>query len=279
MSWQVVARKDFHDAIRSRMFWALAAIFGVFSVAVAGFFGYYTDGMMETLPMLEDVGLGLVVFVSSPVSLFVTLVGVIICHKSIIGERESGSLRILLSLPHTRGDVVFGKIVGRSGVLLIPAIASLILGVAVGGVMTGTAPVVPAAVLILGMILLSVTYVSLIVGISAVADSTGVATAVAVGYFIVFELTWGLIFSLVQQFVFEGSPEWMYIVLRLPPSNAFSELLNVALATLTDYPSEMVGANSIDAFYGTPVTALLILLFWLIVPAAIGYRQFSRSDL
>ena len=278
MSWQAVAKKDFRDAIRSRMFLALAALFGLFSVGVGGLFGHYSDDLLTGLPT-EDVGLALVSFVTTPVSLFITLVGVIICHKSIVGERESGSLRILLSLPHTRGDVIFGKIVGRSGVLILPALASLILGIAVGSVMIGTVPVVPSLLLIVGMAFLSVIYVSIIVGMSAVTGSEGVATAVAVGYYIIFELLWGPILTLLQGLVLNSNPDWLYLVFRIPPSNAFGEVLNAAFVAVSDYPSEIVQANQIDAFYGTPVTAAIILLIWLVVPAYIGYRRFSAADL
>lgn len=278
MSWVVVARKDFHDAIRSRMFLALALLFGLFSVGLAGLFGYYTDELLSALPT-EDVSLGLITFVSNPVALFVTLVGVIICHKSIVGERESGSLRILLSLPHTRGDIILGKIVGRSAVLLVPAIASLLLGVVIGSLMTGAVPTVSAVILILGIVLLSVTYVSVIVGLSAMTGSEGVATAAAVGYYIVFEIMWAPMSGFVPSLLFNSNPDWMYIIRRIPPSSAFGEVLNATLVAATDYPSEIVGARSIDAFYGTPLTALVILLIWLFVPAYIGYRRFDAADL
>ena len=279
MSWKAVARKDFHDAIRSRTFLVLSVLFGLFSVGIATLFGYFTEELASGMAS-EDLAIGLISFVSIPVSLFVTLVGVIICHKSIVGERESGTLKLLLSLPHTRRDIVLGKIVGRTGVLAVPALTSLLLGIAVGSIMIGSVAVVPTALLFLGILFLCVTYVSLVVGLSAVTSSEGVATAVAVGYYIVFELLWSSVLGVVQVLVIDGNPDWMYPLIQIPASSAFSEILNTGIVATTDAVGEdILLSNTYDAFYASPLTSLLILLFWLTVPAYLGYRRFAATDL
>jgi len=44
-------------------------------------------------------------------------------------------------------------------------------------------------------------------------------------------------------------------------------------------PGQTGNAADIDAFYGTPWLGAVVLLFWLAVPAAIGYWRFSKADL
>jgi len=38
-------------------------------------------------------------------------------YMAVVGERRSGSIKILLGLPPNRADVVFGKLLGRMGVV------------------------------------------------------------------------------------------------------------------------------------------------------------------
>lgn len=284
MSWQAVARKDFRDAIRSRMFWALAIVFALFAVGVGAIYGYFdVFGGQGT----ERQGFALAQFVSSPVALFVILTAVIICHKSIVGERDSGSVKILLSLPHTRLDVVIGKIVGRTGVLAVPALASLVLGIAVGGAMIGSAPLVHTVVFMLSTGLLILTYVSLAVGLSAFVNSSSLATALAVGYFIVFELLWELVGTILL-FTLDLSQNsgLYYLFLHIPPSNASNAVTDILVSGLTDVPSGVVAPVSeigsyaeSTAFYVTPWLGAIILVFWMIVPAALGYWRFNNADL
>jgi len=56
----------------------------------------------------------------------------IAAYLAIAGERESGSLKLLLGLPPSRGEVLVGKFLGRSGVVAI----GLVLGFLVSGVVT-----------------------------------------------------------------------------------------------------------------------------------------------
>lgn len=286
MSWQAVARKDFRDAIRSKLFWALAIIFGLFAVGVGGAYGYFN----ELQGGGADQGVQLVMFVSSPVSIFVTLTAVIICHKTIVGERDAGSLKLMLSLPHSRFDVVLGKIVGRTAVLAVPALASVVLGVGVGSALLGDFAIVPSLVLVASMLVLVATYVSLMVGVSAMTSSTTLATVAAVMYFVVFEFVWDII-GVILLLVTVGASgttnvnvDWYYVYTKIPPGNAFGTLFNAVLSEIgTTIPSAEtangMAAAQVDAIYGTVWIAIPILVFWLLVPAVIGYKRFSDADL
>ena len=105
MTWQAIARKDFQDAVRSKWLWGLSAIF----------FGLFVGSAYLIGSGVESNGNGALtaeVFVPTlgnrVVALVVPIVAIVVAFSSIVGERESGSLKLLLSLPHSRQDVVAG---------------------------------------------------------------------------------------------------------------------------------------------------------------------------
>lgn len=119
MSWDVVAKKEFRDALRSKGLWALSIVFTAFFVIPAAgalYFDFQIGGPGQDI--------GMQVLISSVylniVTLFLPLVAIFAGYAAISKERTSGSLKLLLSLPHSRRDVIIGKVVGRCGVVGVP---------------------------------------------------------------------------------------------------------------------------------------------------------------
>jgi ABC-2 type transport system permease protein len=178
-----------------------------------------------------------------------------------------------------------GEVLQRTAVLAVPALASLVLGIAVGGSMIGSAPIVHTVVFVLSTGLLILTYVSLSVGLSAFVNSSSLATALAVFYFIAFELMWevvGFILLFVLDLSQNGS--FYYVFTHIPPSNASNAVTGVLVSALTDVPSQAASGSDLaaagsDALLMTPLIGFVILAFWLVVPAALGYWRFKNTDL
>jgi len=287
MSWVAVARKDFRDAIRSRMFWALAIVFGLLSIGIGGAYGYFTDELARSVPA-NEAGIGLVFFVQSPITIFIMFISAIICHKSIVGEWEQGSLKLLLSLPHTRSDVILGKIVGRAGVISVPAIGSLVLGLGLGAALLGGSVLTSvdflavAAGFLVAILVYIALYVSIFVGVSAITRSSSLAVAGSVAL-IVLQFFWSIILSILfilleSTFDISGNADWMYLLRMLMPNTAFNEVLNASLSAMTEWPLS-ANAGDIDAVYASPWVAAVILVLWIVVPVAIGYWRFESADL
>ncbi|MFT4931912.1 MAG: ABC-2 type transport system permease protein, partial [Natronomonas sp.] len=119
MSMVAVARKDFQDAVRSRSLWTLSVVF----VGLAMLTTYMYIEFPEMLGGEEELsGVGLGLFLAGIASLFIGLTAIVITYKALAGERELGSMKLLLGLPHTRRDVVFGKVLGRTATLAIPIV-------------------------------------------------------------------------------------------------------------------------------------------------------------
>ena len=282
MSWAVIARKDFRDALRSRAFWGVSALF---LLLVVGLSVAYTQ--VEEISGGSPSALGLIFFVAAAIGLFVSIAAILTCYKSVAGERESGSMKLLLSLPHTRRDVVLGKVVGRTGVLAVPIVVALLVGAGIGSALLGE--VAPLATVLFGAVglLFALTYAALVVGLSATTASTGRAAALAIGFFLVFELLWDtVVFALVfaaNGFALPAGgtlPSWTFPLVQLPPSNAFVTSLT---AVIPDAPAAAAGpgpgAGQVEAFFGTPWLAVAVLVFWVVVPLALGYRRFAAADL
>lgn len=282
MTWRAVARKDFRDAVRARTLWAVSALFVLLAGGIAVAYATFDE-----VSGGDPTALGVMFFVASVVGTFISLAAILVCYKAIAGERESGTIKILLSLPHSRRDVVLGKLLGRTAVLAIPAALALVIGVVIAGALIGDfAPVATLAFAAVAL-LFAFAYVGIMVGISGLTGSTARAAAMAVGFFVVFELLWdivslGLAF-VANGFVFPDSPaafpDWLFLVNQVPPSSSFVTSLT---AVIPDAPGAAAGGQSaaqVDAFFGTPWIGVVALVFWATVPVLLGYARFRRADL
>lgn len=279
MSMVAVARKDFQDAVRSRSLWSLSVVF----VGLAMLTTYMYIEFPEMLGGEEELsGVGLGLFLAGIASLFIGLTAIVIAYKALAGERELGSMKLLLGLPHTRRDVIFGKVLGRTATLAIPIVVGFGTAGLYGYLMISEFSFVDYLIFLGLTVVFALAFVSIVVGISGSTGSTSRASALAVGFFLLFELIWdgvsfGLVY-LVNGFALpETMPNWLYIVNQIPPSSAYTTSM---MALIPD--AVVMGdsaAREIEAFYATEWLGVVMLVFWIVVPLAIGYRRFSRADL
>ena len=280
MSWTAVAKKDFRDAVQSRALWSLLAVFVVLSVVLS--YSYAEFPALVGGTEQATVG-GLVFFTSGIVSLFVSLTAIVVCYKAIAGERELGSIKLLLALPHSRRDVFVGKLAGRAGVLSLALAVGLVVGLGVGSALLGSFEPVPLALFLFATLLFAFVYVTIVVSISATTGSTSRATTGALGFFLLFELLWDVVplgvvyvangFSLPAQM-----PDWTFPLMQLPPSSAYVLALNALLPDLADAAPGATVAG-FDAFYARPELGFVVLAFWLVVGLAVGSYRFANADL
>lgn len=290
MTWVAVAKKDFRDAVQSRALWSLVAVFVVLSVVS-------TYAYVEAPALLgsatEATFGGLIFFTIGLTGLFVPLAAIVVCYKSLAGERELGSIKLLLSLPTTRGQVFAGKVVGRAAVLAFGLGVGVIIGLGVGAALLGEFEAAAVLVFVLVTLAFATVYATIVVGISATTGSTSRATTLALGFFVVFELLWDVI-PMGILYVLEGfaipstMPDWLYPLLQLSPSAAYFSTVVALLPDLADVASAEptqsgaaveTTADAAEPFYANPEVGIVILLMWLLVPLVVGYYRFDGSDL
>jgi ABC-2 type transport system permease protein len=279
MSWQAVAQKDFRDAIRSRLMIAVAVLFVAFTgggVALGSAFGFDSGAVVFLI---------LNVFLRGS-SIFIPLVAIGIAYRAIAGERDSGSLKILLSLPNSRLDVVAGKFLGRSavvGVAIVIGFIAMLLATAI--TFDGDIPADVILMFMLASLLLGIVFVSLAVGVSASSDSTFMAAISGFGLFVIFRFAWGGIVLLLRYAAngFElpsiGSapPEWAQVLNVVNPMQGWRQATEWLLRRVSEQQQTQQAA--VDAFYLEPWFGFVVLLLWIVVPLAIGYYRFESADL
>lgn len=281
MSSLTVAKKDFQDSVRSRWLWVLAVIFVLFMAGVAYAFSILESGAEEELTTL-----GLLFFLQSPAALLVPITALVISYKAVVGERESGSLRLLLSLPHTRRDVVLGKVLGRSASISIAVVAGFLVALGVILWQYATFGATEYVLFLCVTLLFALTYIAVGIGMSSLVSSGSRALAAAIGFWILFEFLWGavafVLYWVTNGFSLggldDGFPEWIQFIQSLPPGSAYS---NAVSAVLPEDPNQALGATAPTdvPVYLEDWVGILIMAVWLVILPTLGYLRFRAADL
>jgi ABC-2 type transport system permease protein len=295
VTWRDVARKDFEDVVRSKLLWGITVGFVgllVFFLIVGVASGNNDDADMS------DLLAGIAQFAG----FFVPLIALIAGYMAIVGERTSGSLRVLLSYPFSRTDVVTGKVVGRAAAVTVAILAGFVAMTALGVPLTGELPILEIAGVALFTTLLAITFSTLAVGVSAALATRGRALALAVGIFFLLFVMWEAVAVGVYLAVTGDRPglvsePWYFAIHQANPITAF----RLAVGEITgSYVSPMVQLGLEDINYGEvepadletqsrvegslpfylqPWFSVVSFLIWAAVPLAVGYRRFARADL
>jgi ABC-2 type transport system permease protein len=277
VTWSAVARKDFRDAVRSRWLVALSVIF-VLLVSLAIYLVRPAPGQTATSNALVNHFL----VKDGLVTTLIPLIALVMAYAAVVGERESGSLKLLLALPHSRADVVFGKVFGRTGAIgaaigvgfLLPGLVLVVLprlnfrpGYYVGYVLLTA--------------LLAAVFVAIAVGFSAAMRSQRLAIGGAIGIYFLFVPLWGVVqFPLQLALSLGGGPEWLpiagqelYRTLQLlNPTGSFKIVVN-------SFMSGNLYAEGARNAVRMQVAASLMLVVWLLVPPLLGLLRFEQADL
>ncbi|WP_306054358.1 ABC transporter permease [Natronococcus wangiae] len=297
-SVRAVAKKDFQDSVRSWMFWGLSIFFFTLLVALTGVVSYFGEDLAGQGVTTEV----LVVFVSEITRLILPLIALILGWKAIAGERESGSIKILLSLPHSRKDVLLGKLIGRSAVLSLSLVVGFVLAAIIVAALLGGFDVTDYVGLLAMSILYGVAYTSIAVSLSSLTRSTTIAGAAMFGVFVLFYIVWNAITSALRLLMNrgyisgesytvptnEGSielqrlPDWAFFAESIDPGYAYNNALSIvtgAAESDLNVQLEEIMFNGDIPFYLQDWFAFLILLFWIVAPIAVALYRFDRVDL
>lgn len=127
--WYTVSKKEFKDAVRSKGLWILGAFFTlVFVLPVARvWWTNAAEGEGQLAQLVQEQGMQALLsqVYLNRVTILLPIIAIFVGYAAISKERTSGSLKLLLSLPNTRRDVLIGKVIGRCAVLGVPLVASL----------------------------------------------------------------------------------------------------------------------------------------------------------
>ncbi|WP_255169234.1 ABC transporter permease subunit [Natrononativus amylolyticus] len=291
MSSQIVtvARKDFEDAGRSKLLWGLVTLLvGIVAVGYTAI--WYVD---------PDAGAAEVLgFLGFPLQTIVPIAALIAGYMAVVGERRSGSIKLLLGLPPNRTDVVVGKLIGRVAVVATAILLAFALALVLGAVFFGSVPLVDWLGFAALTLLFGATFAGLAVGASAGVSTRGKSMALVVGVYMLFVALWELVTAGPYYLIYDEGPPvepatWYLVVDQFNPMSAYTTVANGVIegevfpfafqygledfeaATMT--PAERYPGEA--PFYLQDWFGIVVLLFWLVVPVAIGYYRFTKTDL
>lgn len=274
MSWRVIAKKEVRDASRSRRLFALIVAFVLFFAGVS----FVVIKISNFFQGNDSVQIPVIVSLTTPLGIFLPAVGIFSGYRSIVGERESGSLKLLLSLPHTRTDVVLGKFIGRAAIVSLATVIGFLVGGAIIVALGATLAVTDYLVLVLLSLVLGATFVSVSVGVSAGLRSENLIVLIGFGLVVLFTLLWGVltaVLGLILRRYGIGSAAFQTDLLSfirvVNPQTAFKHAFSAVSAANT--------APAADAIWQQGWFGFVVLALWIVLPLAFGRWRFARAEL
>lgn len=294
-TWTSIAAKDFEDAARSKLLWAFIAVFVAFLAMALPVAAQLFPDETTITPAKALSGVAMLA------QLFIPGIALVAGYMAVVGERRSGSLRVLLGYPFTRRDVVTGKLTGRA----LVTVTALTIGFAVAGVLVTALYGIPDPTTFAGFVaigvLLGVTFTGVAVGGSAATATRGHAMAATIGSFMVMVFFWkpiaaGSYYAVTGSLPGLVADRWYFLLKRLNPLEAYRVLTEAILDTRVDAvpqfpvedvpmtagPDHLAMTNRLTGtvpFYLEDWFAVVILLAWAVVPVLIGYHRFQTTDL
>jgi len=264
-----VAAKEFRDRLRNRWVLIVTLVFAASALAI-GYFGAAQQG---------EIGLrGAHYTIASLVSLviyLIPLIALLLGFDAIVGERERGSLDLLLSLPITRAELLIGKFLGLSAALS----TSILIGFGLLGCLLawqgGLNAVLHYGGFLFSSLLLGMSFLSLAVLLSVLAPDRARAGGLAIvlwfGLVLVFDLV--LLGVLVATGGEVGGAAFPLILL-LNPADVF-RLLNIF--SLDDVKSLYGLAAVFPPALANPAVLGGVMLGWISLPLGLAIWRFRQK--
>jgi len=272
-----VAKKEFADNLRNKWIIAMITIFLLLTLVSsylasgqAGASGF--GGMEETVVTLMAIA-----------SLLIPLIAIMLGYATISGEAESGALSVVLAYPIRRSDILLGKFLGLSSVIVF----STLIGFGIGGIIiaaTAGAEGGMGYLVFIGMvILLGIIYLSLAIFTSSIAKKRSTSLGFAVIIFF-----WGMIYGMIVFGIYLGGggdfnrlltgqetfPEWIWW------SIFFSPMDMNQMAAMQAFGINQVMGFSMDAPGFINIGSLILVHFiWIIIPLILAFYFFKKRDI
>lgn len=263
-----IAGKEFWDRIRNRWVLAVALVFTAFALSIA-YFGAAQQG---------SVGFrSIEVTIASLVSLviyLVPLIALVLGFDAIVGERERGSLDLLLSMPITRFELLLGKYLGLAAALTFSTVAGFGLVGMVLAAQLDLNALFHYFGFMLSSVLLGCAFLSLAVMVSVFAADRTRASGLAIALWFFFVLIFDLLLlgALVITGGQSGGELFPYLLLA-NPADVF-RILNIF--SLEDVRTLYGLATVFPPALARPQLLGAVMFAWIALPLAIAAWKFRK---
>ncbi|TJY56252.1 ABC transporter permease [Sinimarinibacterium sp. CAU 1509] len=262
----VIAGKEFRDRVRNRWVLVVGLLFTAFALVIA-YFGAAQQG---------TVGFrGIEITIASLTSLviyLVPLIALILGFDAIVGERERGSLDLLLSYPVTRLELLLGKFLGLAGALAVSTVAGFGAVALLLARQLSWNDAWHYAGFVLSSVLLGMSFLSLAIAVSVFASERTRASGLAIALWFFFVLVFDLLLlgALVASGGAIGTDVFPYLLL-LNPADVF-RVLNIF--TLEDVRVFYGLATVFPERLADPWLLGGVMSAWIVAPLCLAYWRF-----
>lgn len=270
----LLAAEEFQEGLRNR--WVISS---VLLLAILAF----SLALLGTSPIGETRVGALNVTTVSLASLSVYLLPLIaltLSYDAVVGERERGTLLLLLTYPISRWQVICGKFLGHFTIIAV----AILLGYGMTGVYIAVTDSAPAqdwllfaamlgSTLMLGSAFIALGYL-ISVTVSSRATAAGIAISVWLLVVVIYDLLLlGLVLSDAGKVI---NSDMFGALLLLNPADIY-RLFNLAGSEAASLVSGTLG--TMDSSFLSSGLLLSVLCLWIIVPIAISIWVFNRHEL
>ncbi|UDF34431.1 UNVERIFIED_ORG: ABC transporter permease [Shinella sp. XGS7] len=265
-----LAAKEFSDRVRKRWVLAVALVFTVFSLAIT-YFGSAAQGQIGPRSIEATIAslVSLVIYL-------IPLIALLLGFDAIVGERERGSLDLLLALPITRLELLLGKYLGLAAALVLSTLAGFSLVAALLWQRFGAAGLYHYGGFVFSSVLLGLAFLSLAMLLSVLARDRTRASGLAIALWFLLVLVFDLLLlGLLVASAGELGPlsgDGFAYLLLLNPADLF-RILNVF--SLDDMRRLYGLASVVPPALGSPWLMGGAMAAWIVLPLALAGWRFK----
>ena len=270
MEWnqiRTLASKEFKDRLRNKWVLAVALVFTVFSLVIT-YFGGAAQGQVG--PRSIEFTIASLV---SLVIYLIPLIALLLGFDAVVGERERGSLDLLLSLPITRMELLLGKYLGLAAALTLSTLAGFALVAVLLYRQFSAVALFHYGGFMLSSVLLGLAFLSMAVCMSVLARERTRASGLAIALWFFFVLVFDLLLlgALVATGGQYGGDLFAYLLL-LNPADVF-RILNVF--SLDDVRTLYGLTSVVPPALARPWLMGLVMVAWIAGPLALARWRFK----
>ena len=290
-----IASREFSDMVRSKRFLVLIVIFTLVMIiplvqiyvqVIRSGATPYPD--MPGVPMpsrfLGTIGYML----AGTFAAFAPIIGVGLGCDAISGEREKGTLKIIMAQPIYRDTVINGKFVAATSAVSLAILITSLGIVGFSTIVMGVTPTVEET-LRLGLyfpfsILFTMTFYGLAAFISTIIKKTSLSVILSVGMWAVFAFVIPMIASLIAMTMTYGGDWSSYTatfetIYSLSPNYHFSKVAGHLLGTYSYSPPGEVQQRSITSSLMNASPNILVLAIVTTLFFIASYITFTRQEI
>jgi ABC-2 type transport system permease protein len=288
----IVAKKEIKDNIKSKRYWALVVILVLFGIALSTYLtvSIEIEGRQERLFTSFWIK-----FVGS-LSFMLPIIGISLGFSAISGERERGTIRLVLARPIYRDDLLNGKLIAGALLILLALFVSYSLIIPSAILLRGVnLTATDAAKLLLLMIpseLLALVYLSISLFFSTVSNRSGTSLVLSIIAWILFHIIMPILAYLVAEMILGPPPALPAQTSGVPQIQDYYQKFTFIVSTILSIVPDQHFSTLASAIYGgqepqeiyvpeiltNAWVSLLVLTGYIIVFLALSYTVFVKRQ-